>query len=737
MEKSKRTRAIPLFLSAALLLGALGACQHASGPDPSAPSETGLTAKELVELALPYSGCEDPAVVEHLNVDEAGVRLSVYIEEAYGMAGWTDAAIVRATGASAFELTVMHMEDEGSAEGGEERLRDYLHRREGDFTGYAPGQTAMIANGVVWRAGAWLGLFICPSPEEAKAAFDAALSGGSLPEHPAPVPMPEPEVDMLSLMVALIRSCKDEIDALGGYSYMSSEAVAADYFREVAAEYYGVDSAQMGSGFCVTADESSQAFPIRAFELTVLRMISDDEAARNVGGFQRYLQDRETVFTEMELPEEAELAANGLVFQTGRYLALFVCQDPEEVRAEFEDALLRLRPTQSAKPSQSPQKVDMDLLKERLEAVCQEEVAEIRGQNRLVIRATEVSSFSTKFVGINFDRAENGFWFGGAGPEDALQAAVLYMEDERAAAHLANEFQVYLWSQEYNYVREDLPEQAEQMSNGSIVQLGRYAALFVCQDPQEMKAELETALHDLPPEGPSAAPSSQPGTLEQPIFVELDRPEPEGERDPDFPGRIRFARPNKEDMSIYDTSAILAAWSRDDPTGLSDDDRAIYDAAQAVLEEVLHDGMSAFEIEAALYDWVVQNIDYGWSRADVLEEVPREAYTPYGGLIDRMAVCLGYASSFQLLMEMAGMECLTVVGASHGSTVDHAWNMVRLNGQWYCVDATWDCAYREAGQMNGCEWRYFNVTSDYMARTNHQWDFAIVPEATAGDLGKN
>ncbi len=38
--------------------------------------------------------------------------------------------------------------------------------------------------------------------------------------------------------------------------------------------------------------------------------------------------------------------------------------------------------------------------------------------------------------------------------------------------------------------------------------------------------------------------------------------------------------------------------------------------------------------------------------------------------------------------------------------------------------------------MNGREWRYFNTTSDYMARTNHQWDYDNVPEATAEDHGR-
>ena len=723
MEMSKKKRTVSLLMSAALLLGLLSGCQPVSDQGPSVT----LTAKELVGLILPYSGCEDPDAVEYLDADEDGERLGVYIEKSYAMATWKDAAVLRATGASAFELAVVRMEDEDTAKGGEDCLKEYLRNRKGDFIGYAPEQADMVANGVACRNGAWLGLFICPSPDEAQAMFEIALKGEPLPEQS----MPEPEVDMLSLMTALIRFCKDEIDALGGYGYMFGERIGADYFSEVTAEYYGVDTARMESGFCVVAKDSSQAFPARAFELTVLRMTGEDEAIQSVDGLRYYLQDREIIFTEMELPEEAELAANGLVVQTGRYLALFICQSPEEVRAEFEDALYRLRPAQPTQPSQSPPKMDMELLMERLKKVTYEETG-------LVIRTTQLDIISDMFVNIDFDQAESGLWFGTVEDEDTLQVAVLYMANEHAAAHLADAFQIYLWSQEYKYLQEGLPEKAQQVANGLIVRLGRYVAMLVCQNPQAAKAELEVALCELQLEGePSTVPSSSPGTPEQPIFVELDGQESEGEPDPDFPGRIRYVQPNKEDMSFYDTSAILTAWEKGDPAGLSGNDRAIYDAAQTVLGKVLRDGMNTFEKEAAIYDWVVQNIDYGWSRTDVLDQAPRESYTPYGGLVTQEAVCLGYASSFQLLMEMAGMECLTVVGASHGSTVDHAWNMVRLNGQWYCVDATWDYAYREAGQMNGCEWRYFNVTSDYMARTNHQWDYANIPEATAGDHGKN
>ena len=216
-------------------------------------------------------------------------------------------------------------------------------------------------------------------------------------------------------------------------------------------------------------------------------------------------------------------------------------------------------------------------------------------------------------------------------------------------------------------------------------------------------------------------------------YIEGLQPAAVTDPDPDYPDRVRFTPPGEEDMSIYDTSAILAAWENGDPSGLSGDDREIYDAAAEILTEIMRDGMTELEKETAAYRWLVNNVDYAWSHMDVLEETDRRAYGPYGGLVNRAAVCLGYAASFQLLMDMSGVECITIVGAAFNSTGDHAWNMVRLGGEWYCVDVTWDANAREQFDEERA-WQFFNLTSDEMAQ-NHQWDYANTPEATAEDYG--
>jgi transglutaminase/protease-like cytokinesis protein 3 len=78
-------------------------------------------------------------------------------------------------------------------------------------------------------------------------------------------------------------------------------------------------------------------------------------------------------------------------------------------------------------------------------------------------------------------------------------------------------------------------------------------------------------------------------------------------------------------------------------------------------------------------------------------------------------------------MDLLGIECVSVHGSAYDDREEHAWNMVKLDGGWYCVDVTWD---DPIGQF-GSTYTFFNVTSNFMHGTDHQWDESSVPEATA------
>ena len=322
----------------------------------------------------------------------------------------------------------------------------------------------------------------------------------------------------------------------------------------------------------------------------------------------------------------------------------------------------------------------------------------------------------------------------------AFELAVLRLENRDGAAQAAALLESYLAGRQGDFAGY-APEQAEMVANAGIAQEGAYVVLCICPDPgQAVEAfrllirgndPVESGRLDILPSAtlpPDRPPQSEPSTPEP----------PETEYVASYPGRCDFSQPNTDDMSIYDTSAILAAWKNGDPAALSGYDRDIYDIAQKVLYTVLRNSTSNLEKEIAIYNWIVNNVNYDWTHQDVMVETPRESFTPYGGLVNRTAVCLGYDATFQLLMDMAGVECITVVGASRFSTEDHGWNMVRLNGNWYCLDVTWDSNYREQGYTGGQEkeWVYFNITSDEMAASDHQWDYANVPEAVTWGNGR-
>ena len=133
---------------------------------------------------------------------------------------------------------------------------------------------------------------------------------------------------------------------------------------------------------------------------------------------------------------------------------------------------------------------------------------------------------------------------------------------------------------------------------------------------------------------------------------------------------------------------------------------------------------------------MVSNVNYDGAYQDVIKETSGDSATPYGGLVNRTAICLGYVTTFQLLMDLAEVECITVAGSTFASQEDHGWNLVRIDGNWYCTDVTWDANRQAWGGGGEKDWKFFNITSDDMAATDHQWDYANTPEAITTGSGR-
>ena len=181
----------------------------------------------------------------------------------------------------------------------------------------------------------------------------------------------------------------------------------------------------------------------------------------------------------------------------------------------------------------------------------------------------------------------------------------------------------------------------------------------------------------------------------------------------------------------YDEARLLAAWERGDWSGLAEEDRAILDVCAQVVADVVPADGSDYEKELAVHDWMVAHSSYDSNTLSQLPDFRENPNNdnPYGFLVDGKGICLGYASTFQLFMDLLGIQCITVQGTAHGGTSDHAWNQVCLDGDWYCVDVTWDDPTTYGTVLERTAHRYFNVTSDFLQDTDHQWEASGIPEA--------
>lgn len=91
-------------------------------------------------------------------------------------------------------------------------------------------------------------------------------------------------------------------------------------------------------------------------------------------------------------------------------------------------------------------------------------------------------------------------------------------------------------------------------------------------------------------------------------------------------------------------------------------------------------GMSEYEKVKYAYEYVIKNTVYQEDRED-----DQNIYSVFG---KKGSVCAGYSKAIQYLLKRTGIECSYVAGEAIGQGA-HAWNIVRVDGEYYYLDATW------------------------------------------------
>lgn len=150
-----------------------------------------------------------------------------------------------------------------------------------------------------------------------------------------------------------------------------------------------------------------------------------------------------------------------------------------------------------------------------------------------------------------------------------------------------------------------------------------------------------------------------------------------------------------------------------------------WSAADMVMDEFIKNEikptMSDYEKIKAAHDFICKKVTYAYH-----DEFPgcKDLSSLYCTMIEEHGVCHDYAMTFGYLTAKMGFETYYVHGYGSATLDDHAWNIIKLDGNYYHVDCTWD----DPTWSSTTRYNYF-LKSDNTLRSlrDYKWDTDVLP----------
>lgn len=157
-------------------------------------------------------------------------------------------------------------------------------------------------------------------------------------------------------------------------------------------------------------------------------------------------------------------------------------------------------------------------------------------------------------------------------------------------------------------------------------------------------------------------------------------------------------------------------------------EKLVNEKVQEIVKSTITNEMGEYEKEKALYDYLVNNCEYDMDTFN--SGVWDKNNDEYSALINGLSMCKGYAQAMNRLLKAANIESKIVIGdiidaeEPDKEKLGHAWNIVKINGKNYHIDATWDSTYTH--MYNETSSYFFNLADEEIESTR-TWERKSYP----------
>ena len=138
--------------------------------------------------------------------------------------------------------------------------------------------------------------------------------------------------------------------------------------------------------------------------------------------------------------------------------------------------------------------------------------------------------------------------------------------------------------------------------------------------------------------------------------------------------------------------------------------------ADEIVSKIITPNMTDEKKIETIYDYIINNADYDSEYYSNNKKVDFTSRTAYGILLNKKGICGGFSDSINMLLRKIGIEAYSVFGRAAGD--DHAWNVIKLNGEYRYLDVTFDNTYSTAQKISH---KYLDVTEEQISK-DHDWD---------------